>query len=63
MSATMKLMLDKAAADGIDTYPVVRQGLIERRNGALDAADFDTAVLLSHAIWWMTIMGDQLDQS
>lgn len=41
---------------GIDSAPVVRQGLIELRDAALAQGAFGVSVLLSHAVAWMSVL-------
>ena len=45
----------EAAASGVDGLPETRHALIEWRDVALTAGDMSSAVLLSHAIWWLSI--------
>lgn len=53
----MKLPVEmdrEANSSGIDTLDIVREGLIEMRNDALDRLDPHAAVRLTHAIWWLS---------
>lgn len=49
----------EASDDGIDTFDTIRKALIAWRNDSLTHADFDHAVLLSHAIWWMSALKER----
>jgi hypothetical protein len=44
----------EAGQHGISPRAEVRQGLIDFRANALSAGAMQHAVLLSHAIWWLT---------
>jgi len=55
------LLNAKAAGDGIDTYDAVRDGVIALRNQLLTRGTFDAAVLLSHLIWWLSVLKEQID--
>lgn len=44
----------EANAHGIDNRETVRIGLIELRDAMLTIPRFDEALLLSHAIWWLS---------
>lgn len=59
----MTLLNSRAADDGIASYDLVRDALIEGRNSAL-GPEFDphTAVFLSHVIWWLSILKEQIDE-
>ena len=48
----------EASNAGIDTYERIRAALIEWREEALNQAEFEGAVLLSHAIWWLSSLHD-----
>jgi hypothetical protein len=48
----------EAANAGINHYNAVRDAVIDMRNKALTNDDFRDAVLLSHAIWWLTSLYD-----
>ena len=59
----ISLLNSKAADDGIESYERVRQALISARNKALGPEVFDpeAAVFLSHIIWWLSALGEQID--
>ena len=61
MSERLAMLHGQASDTGIDTYATVRQGFIDRRTQALGEADFDTALLLSHGIWWLSVLHGQVE--
>lgn len=51
----------KANSHGIDTAASVREGLIEMRGAMLVSNDFQGAVLLTHAIWWLSTIQEVME--
>lgn len=61
MSQFMDALNEKAADDGIESFELIRAAVIEARNTRLSTNDFETAVLLTHVTWWLSVLQEEVE--